>query len=1116
MKSSVKKITASLLALSVLMSGYSSGRDMTNVKVTAGIAYDEDIQTLEFSDYILEYETNRKGGINITGCRQTGTAKSIDTITVPAVIDGMPVTEIEDNAFANMYYDNFKLPDTIDYIGDNALGNWGLSSSEPVIIDLPIFLNWLGDGNFEGKTIGCLNIPAGLEYIGSKAFENAVIHDINVKGEGITYFSNGFLVCDTELFYYIQTDKSQKSLTIPDGITGIMPNVFKNSSISEFVFPDSLQVIDESAFENSKIQKLTLPEGFIGAYDKAFYGCSGLRSVKFPDSLKHIGSEVFAECSNITKIDFGKGAFSISRRAFNNALNTEKIVIPDSVEYISSDAFSGSNAGAFEAGPDNMRYASVDGILFSKDLSELICCAGNNNISSYTVPETVKKIGSNAFEGNKNISEIILPDSVEEIGEYAFSHCENLSSFRFSENITRIEESTFAYCSSLKTVGLPGKLEYIGTSAFFSSGLKSITFPESLRRIEFRAFFECNDLTDVVVSVRSDYEENNAFGPGVKFTYAQSDEYTVLDDVLYSKDKTVLYTVLKEKEGVFTVPDTVREIAESAFRKQRVSEVILPEGLEKIGNDAFSDCRELVHVTVPESVSYVGHRAFFECQNLNDVIFRGKTTEIGMGIFDGCSLLYKIMLPENIKEIPTGTFNECVSIFTARIPDGVETIGSASMPCILSEVYIPASVKEIAEDAFNVHNLKCICGEAGSYAEKFAADNNITFKAGSQNVSCTDVNDDGRTDVVDMILLKSFLLDNTVSLTNADINGDRTVNAVDLAVLQKVLLGFDMSHPYKDIVYEKSESPELNKDAKDHISEFSDKFITDEEELEKYFGSVFSQDDEKTKEIYTKYRSMLDDYVIYMYPAIAMWDCSNTGIPTLYQLTDDFFSFRLEYNYSSYSKNKNWLYSVLIPRSLYKGQYVENAVRYYLPVAAKPVIYLYPEEETEISVKLSFDDTARLTYSYPEYPEKTGWTVTAEPDSTLYDENGRQYSYLFWESANSRKWDMSSGFVVKGEDTVEFLQEKLEYLGLTPKEYNDFIVYWMPKMQDNKYNLITFQTDDYEEMAKLEITPEPDSVQRVFMTFKALDEYTEVPEQELVPFERHGFSVIEWGGSEVE
>lgn len=179
----------------------------------------------------------------------------------------------------------------------------------------------------------------------------------------------------------------------------------------------------------------------------------------------------------------------------------------------------------------------------------------------------------------------------------------------------------------------------------------------------------------------------------------------------------------------------------------------------------------------------------------------------------------------------------------------------------------------------------------------------------------------------------------------------------------------------------------------------------------------------------------------------------------------------------------------------------------------KPVIYLYPTSEQSVSVKLDYN--GELTCTYPEY--KDGWNVIAEPDGTLTNiGDKKKYSYLYWEGISKNQWDMSKGFVVKGEDTEKFLQEKLEYMGLTPREYNEFIVYWLPIMQENKYNLITFAGEEYENLAKLNITPKPDSILRVMMLFKSLDKPIEIEEQEIKSFERKGFTVIEWGGTEVK
>ncbi|MCL1906753.1 MAG: hypothetical protein FWG08_02355 [Propionibacteriaceae bacterium] len=180
------------------------------------------------------------------------------------------------------------------------------------------------------------------------------------------------------------------------------------------------------------------------------------------------------------------------------------------------------------------------------------------------------------------------------------------------------------------------------------------------------------------------------------------------------------------------------------------------------------------------------------------------------------------------------------------------------------------------------------------------------------------------------------------------------------------------------------------------------------------------------------------------------------------------------------------------------------------PAPDKPVICLYPEQPTDVRVELDY--TGGLAYTYPAYGD--AWEVTAYPDGHLINHSdSKEYSYLFWEGRQSIQYDMSQGFVVRGEDTATFLQEKLAYLGLTPREYNEFIVYWLPKMQDNPYNLIAFQGDTYTDAAQLKITPQPDSVLRVFMVFQPLDSPITVDEPQLVPFERSGFTVIEWGGA---
>ena len=178
----------------------------------------------------------------------------------------------------------------------------------------------------------------------------------------------------------------------------------------------------------------------------------------------------------------------------------------------------------------------------------------------------------------------------------------------------------------------------------------------------------------------------------------------------------------------------------------------------------------------------------------------------------------------------------------------------------------------------------------------------------------------------------------------------------------------------------------------------------------------------------------------------------------------------------------------------------------------KPVIYFYPERETEVTVRLDY--AGRLTCTYPAY--NGGWRVLARPDGTLTDESGQTYSYLYWEGMNGAEYDFSEGFCVAGSDTAAFLEDALSRLGLNRREANEFIVYWLPRMEANPYNLIAFQSDAYTDTAKLSIEPAPDTLLRVFMAWKPLENAVNVPPQSLVSPERTGFTAVEWGGCQVE
>lgn len=176
---------------------------------------------------------------------------------------------------------------------------------------------------------------------------------------------------------------------------------------------------------------------------------------------------------------------------------------------------------------------------------------------------------------------------------------------------------------------------------------------------------------------------------------------------------------------------------------------------------------------------------------------------------------------------------------------------------------------------------------------------------------------------------------------------------------------------------------------------------------------------------------------------------------------------------------------------------------------AKPVLYLYPKLTSIIRV--TFENADKLTTTYPKY--NNGWTVLANTNGDLYDENGKYYYALYWEEDSNHKVDFSEGFYVTKNNAIEFLEESLTKMGFNDRERNEFIMYWLPILEKNEKSLVYFElTEERDSYSKININPQPDSLLRVAIHVKKVDSYTPIKEQHLPRFERNGFVAVEWGG----
>ncbi len=188
-------------------------------------------------------------------------------------------------------------------------------------------------------------------------------------------------------------------------------------------------------------------------------------------------------------------------------------------------------------------------------------------------------------------------------------------------------------------------------------------------------------------------------------------------------------------------------------------------------------------------------------------------------------------------------------------------------------------------------------------------------------------------------------------------------------------------------------------------------------------------------------------------------------------------------------------------------------------VSFKPVIYLY--STTTLNVSLALDYLGELTFTYPEYNE--GWNVTVGPNGI--QDAKRTYPYLFWEGemdhlTYERNGSELEGQLVATDTLVEFLEKQLSDIGLNRTEQADFITFWAPKMSVGNYVFVQFLLDDLytSKIAELTMSPEPESLKRVYLLYTTYQEFPDIDyaPQQFEPFDRKGFTLIEWGGSELK
>ena len=395
-------------------------------------------------------------------------------------------------------------------------------------------------------------------------------------------------------------------------------------AVNEVRLPGSITTIGDNAFEDcKKLTSLDIPELVHSIGQSAFEGCSGLTDIRLPKGLSTIDRNAFDGCSNLKRIDLPEALTAIQYEVFNNCTGLKELHIPANVSNINFAAFRGTeNHMMFTVDPGNATYQSIDGILYNKEISELLFCPRGRIGKVEGIPDSVVCISSPAFEGCNRITEVNLPGKLISI-DGGFTDCSSLREIIIPETVTRITAASFFRCDALKNITIPKSVVELGSHVFSYS--------------------------DSMTAINVDQENPN---------------YASVDGVLYDKALTTLLEFPSGKESFEIAPETLTEIADEAFASNgKIRVLSFPEGVKRVGANMFYFCDKLTSVVFPESLERVGDRVLNFGQHLMTVSFRGKIPPFAEGEESLISSRYEDLTIY----IPTGTAGDYKTAFGSRV-----------------------------------------------------------------------------------------------------------------------------------------------------------------------------------------------------------------------------------------------------------------------------------------------------------------------------------------------------------------------------------------------------------------------------------------------------------------
>ena len=445
-------------------------------------------------------------------------------------------------------------------------------------------------------------------------------------------------------------------------VTGVGAKAFyKCTGMTSVVLPEGLKSIAKEAFYGcTALPAVTIPSTVTEILSYAFYNCKALEAVVIPDGVEVINTYSFNNCIKMKSLTIGAGVKEINSSAFKYCEALPKVTIPKNVTKIASDAFGSCKAlTEFVVDAENTVYSAVEKILYSKDGTTAIMCplalAGE-----VTIPAGTTTIGAEAFYGCTKITAVTFPNSVTTLGDNAFDGCSALTTANLNEGLLTIGESAFDN-AGITAITVPNSVTTIGANAFYyCMSLETAKLGSGVATIGASPFYRCTALKSIEID-------------------AANANFTAVDGVLYSKDKTTLIAYPNKKAATYNILDGVTTIGEYAFCYcTDVTAVTMPNTVTELKKEAFSNCEALASLNFSTALQSIGEKAFYYCEALKEAKLPEGLIFIGNMAFNKATSLTEVVIPNSVTTLDEKAFQNCTALTDVTIGSGVEEVGGSA------------------------------------------------------------------------------------------------------------------------------------------------------------------------------------------------------------------------------------------------------------------------------------------------------------------------------------------------------------------------------------------------------------------------------------------------------